>query len=562
MQGVAEYRTGFATLHILLPCTLILALSLAPPETRGESAAGCAALIALSATLAIASRPAPALYRILLVLAGLSWPLVLASSAPGKAIGFLATWILALAAGFGTARLLTGRRADSWLGGTLALAGALSGLHGLVQRTWSLQRLAAELAHRTDIAYRQEVLDRVLDGRAFGAFSTPAALGGFMALALPVTLVLAWQAEGRKRAILVSAVLLQIGGLVSTASATAMISLAVALALAGLIGLGSPGAKRMVLAAVLVVLAGGTLVAVLRGAEIMNPAHGNNPLRLRAGNIRIAGEMAADHPWLGVGPGGYGERYPAYRRPTDNESMHVHNLPMELTAEFGITAGSVLTVLFFVLFLGPLARDIFRERGAPPWRRAAAVGLAAFAIHNLADFTAYMPSLLWLAALLLGAVVGTRDEEPGIRSFGIGPAALVFVFLAAAVAAAAGLASNARSEALAAEAGSDNAMALHHAGRAAALAPWDPDVRLILCRLYLLNGSLPEATAEAEAAIRLAPFRPAARGARSLVRELAGDLPGAWSDAREAARLYPIDPGYRTRADALGRLVASRVPDD
>ena len=105
MPGVAEPRSASSTLPILLPCSLILALALAPPETRGESAAGCAALILLLALLASATRPAPVLSKALLLLAALSWPIILVSAAPGKAIGPMAVWVLALAAGFGAARL-------------------------------------------------------------------------------------------------------------------------------------------------------------------------------------------------------------------------------------------------------------------------------------------------------------------------------------------------------------------------------------------------------------------------------------------------------------------------
>ncbi len=307
------------------------------------------------------------------------------------------------------------------------------------------------------------------------------------------------------------------------------------------------------------VVAGGGTVAVLRGSELLDPDHGNNPLRLRAGNIRIAGEMAADHPWIGVGPGGYGENYPAYREPGDNESMHVHNLPMELVAEYGIPGGSALAVTFFILFLGPLAG---RRRGGEAWsgwRPAASIGLAAFAFHNLADYTAFMPSLLWLASLLRGLLA-----DPPVRSrrTGEAPAALAVVILAAAVAAGGGLAWNARSAALAASAGSDPSTALRHASRAATLAPWDPDARLLRCRLFVLEGRLPEAEAEAEAAIRLAPFRPAARMVRSLVRQQSGDFPGAWSDAREAVRLYPINPDYRTRESTLQQWIAAGIPDE
>jgi O-antigen ligase len=557
MRKVAESHTGSATLQIFLPCSLIVALSLAPPETRGESAAGCAALIALLAMVAGAPGTAAGPRRLLLLMAVISWPLVLTAAAPGKAVAAIACWTLAMAVGFAAWMLPRSAGGDRWIGATLGLAGTAVGTHGLYQRFWGLPRLADDLAGRTGIAYHQEILERVMDGRAFSAFSTPAALGGFLALTLPVTISIAWRSDGRRRLLWGLAVLMQLGGLLAAASATALLSLAAAVGLAGIVGLGK--GRKFVLAAVLVVVAGGGAVAVLRGSELLDPAHGNNPLRLRAGNIRIAGQMAAEHPWIGVGPGGYGENYPLYREPDDNESMHVHNLPMELVAEYGIPGGSALAVTFFVLFLGPLAGKRRGGESWSGWRGAAAIGLAAFAIHNLADYTAFMPSLLWLAALLRGLLA-----DPPVRSRRAGeePAALAVVLLAAMVAAAGGLAWNARSEALTAWAGSDPVTALRHADRAAVLAPWDPDVRLLRCRLLLVGGRLPEAAMEADAAIRLAPFRPAARAARSLVRQHSGDLPGAWCDIREAVRLYPIDPGYRARESTLKQSIAKGLPGE
>ena len=99
---------------------------------------------------------------------------------------------------------------------------------------------------------------------------------------------------------------------------------------------------------------------------------------------------------LGVGPGAFAEVYPSVLRPGGNEVRHAHDLPLELTAELGIPLGLLATAAFGLAFLGPLLRRT-RPGG---WRLGVAVGLAAFAIQNLGDFTAFFPSLLWLAALL------------------------------------------------------------------------------------------------------------------------------------------------------------------
>ena len=137
--------------------------------------------------------------------------------------------------------------------------------------------------------------------------------------------------------------------------------------------------------------------------------------------------MIADHPWIGVGIGGFGEVYPQYRRATDNETQHVHDLPLELCAELGLPAGMLISALFFYVFLSPLFR---RHEGTPPWARGAAVGLAALAIQNLVDFTILLPSLLWVAAIIRGLLVHPSAAQARSR----GPVARLVALTAVIVA--------------------------------------------------------------------------------------------------------------------------------
>ena len=213
-------------------------------------------------------------------------------------------------------------------------------------------------------------------------------------------------------------------GLLLTASATAVAALAAAVALA-IVVWGRVDRRVLGFGAVLVALAL-TAVVSQRAERLLDPWHEKSPWRLRAGNYRAAVSMAAEHPWVGVGPGGFAEAYPRYRRAGDNETRHAHSLPLELTAEAGFVAGTMGSLAFLAIFLGPLRI----ERRAFPWRRGIAVGLAAFAIHNLADFTAFMPSLLWTAALLRGWLVlstpvPARRFAPSSRVLAAGALALV-----------------------------------------------------------------------------------------------------------------------------------------
>jgi tetratricopeptide (TPR) repeat protein len=257
-----------------------------------------------------------------------------------------------------------------------------------------------------------------------------------------------------------------------------------------------------------------------------------------------------------VGPGGFSELYPSYRQPGDNETRHVHNLPLELGAEVGWPAALLLTALFFSLFCRPMWVE--RSPG-PAWRKGLSVGLAAFALHNLGDFSAFMPSLLWISALLLG--LWTPREQPGWSGWSptqvgsrraLSGAALVSVLLAAVAAGLTGLAADLRMEARYESFAGDREAALGHASRAVRLAPWDPDAALLHARateVALADRRL--ALERAERAVELSPVRPAARVLRGRLRLAVEDLEGAYSDLAEAARLYPLETGYARQRDLL-----------
>jgi hypothetical protein len=536
---------------------LLFLLPLAPPETRGEAMAGCAALIALGvlACRDEASR-GTALWPAVVWTAVLAIPVARAACAPGAAVEPAALAVLALGAGLLAAGQPAERSALQALR-ALVLASGCVAAHALYQRAWGLAHLAQAFRERVDVPDHRAVVARLESARAFGAFATPAALGGFLALTLPITVALAFASRGRRRAAWTGLALLEIAGLLAAASATAAGALALATLLAALAWLG--GRRRLVVAAFasIVLVAG---VAVQRGGIVVRWDDPAGPWKLRSGNWRAAWEMAADHPWLGVGPGGFAELYPAYRRPGDNETRHAHDLPLELAAELGWPAAAGVTGMFFWVFIGPL---FLERRAGPPWRRGVAVALAAFALQNLADFTAFMPSLLWIAALLRGLMAHRTADLPVPERTRHGSilagAGIAGILLAAGVAAAAGLAWNARTAARTAAFAGETGRARELAERAARLAPWNPESALASAAAALQAGDAGPALGRAERAVRLSPVRPAARATRARARLATGDLPGAYADLQEAARLYPMAGEYARARDAvLVRLTAFR----
>jgi hypothetical protein len=538
--------------------SLIVLLGLLPPETRGESMAGCAALVVLLAVLQGRQVPVGAGHVALIGLLVLAWPLIVSAAAPGSAVVPLALGVVAVTAGV-HASSVAGR-----LGKGLAVPLALSAtavalaFYALAQKLWLLEARAERLAAVSGVPDRELVLIRLGQGRAFEPFATPAALGCYLAMVLPVTLGLATSTRGRGRWVFVTATGLLAAGLVSTMSVTAAAALVVAGA-AGLV-VRSRARRGLIVASGLglAVIVG---VIALRGGGVIDLSRWDHPWRLRAGNFRIATEVIRDNPWTGVGPGGYGEVFPQYRGPHDNETQHAHDVVLELGAELGVVAGTIASLAFLVLFLGP----VFRRHDVEPWKRGLAVGLAAFAIQNLADFTAFLPSLLWLAALLRGLLVRPPSETAGSRrpapAFVLGPT-LAATFLAAAIAALAGLSWNSRYAARVAAADGDLSAVKQYAEQATRLAPWDVDSNLALAQAILSAGGTDgdanrRALGHAERAVALSPVRPAARATRARARLALGDAPGAWVDLREAARLYPEREAYRLAAET----VANGLPD-
>jgi len=534
----------------LIVFALLPVLALFPPETRGESMAGCAALIAVLALIGWRrSGASPSGQATLLVIAAVALPLTWVALAPAAAVQPLAVALVAGAAGLGVAGADLGHRHRRLVLVVLAGVAVWVSAHALIQWAWGLDRLADVV--RSDPAFpdREAILVRLGRGRPFASFITPAALGGFLILALPVTVALAWAARGTARVAWVAAAACQVGALLVAASATATAALFGSVLLAAWVWSRARRALAVVGLASIILLG---MVVLVRGERLTDFTDRDGPWHLRAGNFRAAWSMAADRPWTGVGPGGFAEAYPSYRRPGSNETRHAHNLPLELVAESGWPLGAALGLLFFWLFLYPL----WRERDGPPWQRGLALGLAAFALQNLADFSAFMPSLLWTAALLRGALVrtGTVNRADVAPPRLLAASSLTLVLLAASLAGLGGLSSNARVAARSAAFSREGARALELASRAHDLAPWDADASLLLARItadFAGETGLELALERADQAVALSPVRPAARELRSRIRRSTGDPLGAYADLSEAARLYPLDETYAAARDRL-----------
>lgn len=539
---------------------LLVFLALLPPETRWESllaVAVCSTLLVLVAWLGRGPRAGAGL-----VVTGALLALALLGTSASPGAGVQPTALFVLAAGLGLAASGRGlARSGPRAARALALLGGVVSLHAVYQALWGLELLASRIAPATTLPDHHALLERAAAGRAFANFSTPAALGGFLALTLPVTVFLANSERSRLRLAWWGLGALQLAGLLATASATATAALIGALLLAALCWGRNRLALGLAVSVLALVLVG---VVAFRGGQLLSLTDANSPWRLRAGNFRSAAMMTLDHPWRGVGPGGFAENYSSYRRDGDNETRHVHNLPLEFAAELGLAGGVIGGALLLYLFLTP----VVRARDDPdPVARGLALGLATFGLHNLADYTAFMPSMLLTAVLVRGILSARR--EGAVHALGESPrwtalAACAVVVASAVVLGAGGLADDARVRARAAAFAGAGDEAETLARRATLLAPWDPGAAIFLARATArdLTVAPPDRARRAldlaDRAVRLSPVSAAARETRALARLSVLDYPGAYADLLEAARLHPLEPRYAESRDRLRERLVVR----
>ncbi len=438
----------------------------------------------------------------------------------------------------------------------LVAGGALLALHGVWQYFYTLPRLLQVVEPDSAAASRLSTL------RVFSRFLLPSVFASFLLLALPPALALARENLRVRRVLALMAAAAMAAALLLTRSHGALAALLVAVALWHLLA-GNRRPARTV-AILLVVLAALALVMWSRSGAILTDASGHGPAALRLRNVQTAISMLVDHPVQGLGGGGYGAAYPAYLQPGDNETHFVHNSYLQLLVEHGLTMAVPLVVL--LLAWGRIVRRTLKHRA--PVETGLALGLTAFLLHNLVDFSALLPSTLWTAAVLAGVLAGPVARQRTVERAG-GSRRLVPVAVAMAVAllgATAGMASGLAREGLElAQSQIEEghlAEALIAARRATAWAPWRPEGHLLEAEILVRHPDLAGADAgrlawqAASRALRRAPVWPAAHNLRAAAAVMQGQPGLAAADLQRAVELYPMETAYAQQLDGL----AARLP--
>ncbi len=127
---------------------------------------------------------------------------------------------------------------------------------------------------------------------------------------------------------------------------------------------------------------------------------------------KSAVQMWKEHPWVGVGPAHFDYRFPAYRSPyVQARPGRVHNDYLNTLADWGVVGFSLIMTALGLFTAGVLrcwkyVQHSSNTLSSKPSNRSAlvlggAIGIAAIALHSLADFNLHIPANAMVAVTLI-----------------------------------------------------------------------------------------------------------------------------------------------------------------
>jgi O-antigen ligase len=218
------------------------------------------------------------------------------------------------------------------------------------------------------------VLEKIAERRVFFPFPTPAILGGYLAMILPLTLI-------PKKNILF--LLPLASALLLTKSLGALLSLVLVLTVFFLMQTHS-GRKKVLALLILALIIGSVFVI-----RTNNPKQHLLPVFSMASRLnywRDTWEIIRAHPWTGVGFGNFdlaGSRY-------------AHNSFLQLWAEAGVV--NLASFLWLIAI-------IFKNSWRSSERKLTAglfAGVCVFLVHNFMDFGFFLPAVGFIGWVMLG----------------------------------------------------------------------------------------------------------------------------------------------------------------
>jgi O-antigen ligase len=178
---------------------------------------------------------------------------------------------------------------------------------------------------------------------------------------------------------------------------------------------------RLFALAVLVLLAVGGAFFVIKAEKTQERFKEiTHPGSLEASRValwRPALQMWQEHPWVGVGPGHFDYRFPAYRPPNvQARPLRVHNDYLNTLTDWGVVGFVLVAATFTLAGVGAVRTWKYAQRSQNDFKarqsnRAALVlgacaGLLAILVHSFVDFNLHSPANAILMVTLLAVLTG------------------------------------------------------------------------------------------------------------------------------------------------------------
>jgi O-antigen ligase len=256
--------------------------------------------------------------------------------------------------------------------------------------------------------------------RAFSTMMSPNVLACYIAMALPAAIAFLEGAKGARKYAYAALCVLLLFALILTKSLGGLIAVSSALLvyLAARPGRFRLSGKKGAAAAMLAVLViGGTALFIVQTRT--DASRGiMRSLGQRGQYWSAAIDAAKDGPLTGYGAGSFQIVYSAHKLPEADETRYAHNIFLQSLVEAG-PAGVLAMVALFGAFI---FRGFRKARGKDDGLIFAGVlaGGTAFIVHNLIDFTWFVPEtaiLFWFYA----GLIHHSDNLPEGRASWAGP---------------------------------------------------------------------------------------------------------------------------------------------
>jgi len=258
--------------------------------------------------------------------------------------------------------------------------------------------------------------------RASGFLQNANALGGYLILALPITIALALAARGVKRWIWWFTTGIVAITLARTASLTGLASLILVGACFAIAFRNSFFRVRILIRSAVIVIA---LVIVAMGFnalqqnsiqkgfrldQVISAQHFSSSFTQRWGYIVSATHMVKDSPIVGMGLGTYQQNYPRYAYTLFEQPRYVHNHFLEIAAEAGLVSGVAFLGLIVVIIAGAFRGKRLHTTTKEWWYLGILAALLASSVNALFDFSWHFPAV-WFGFWILAGMVFKRYEK-------------------------------------------------------------------------------------------------------------------------------------------------------